>query len=179
MASTPQDIEARLSYAYLHAVAAHAGYVCRPAIPEEDKLGIDAVVTAYGTFPGTWRTQVTINIQLKATVKQPTDNGTHLSYFVQGIRRYDKLREDHREPVRLLVALFLPETHADWLVCTEAQLVLKRCAYWASIRHAPASENDSGKTIRIPKKQMLNPENLMALMQRLALGADLPCYIVP
>ena len=179
MATTQQDIEARLSYAYLHAVASHAGFVCRPATPEEDKEGIDAVVTAYGVFPGTWRTQVTINIQLKATVKQPTDDGTHLSYFVQGIRRYDKLREDHREPVRLLVALFLPEKHADWLTCTEDQLILKRCAYWASIRNAPPSDNETGKTVKTPKDQILKPENLKALVERLALGNDIPSYLLP
>lgn len=174
-----QDIEAQLSYAYLHAVASHAGFVCRSATSEEDKEGIDAIVTAYGNFAGTWRTQVTINIQLKATVKQPTDDGEYLSYFVQGIRRYDKLREDHREPVRLLVALFLPENHADWLTCTEGQLILKRCAYWASIRNAPSSDNDSGKTVKIPKDQILKPDSLKALVNRLALGIDLPCYLVP
>ena len=179
MATTQQDIEARLSYAYLHAIASHAGYVCRPAIPEEDKEGIDAVVTAYGKFPGAWRTQVTIIIQLKATVKVPTDDGTHLSYFVKGIRRYDKLREDHREPVGLLAVLFLPEQHADWLDCTEEQLILKRCAYWASIRNAPPSDNDSGKTVKIAKDQMLKPENLKALVERLALGNDIPSYLVP
>lgn len=179
MATTQQDIEARISYAYLHAVASHAGYVCRPATPDEDKEGIDAVVTAYGTFPGTWRTQVTINIQLKATVKQPTDDGTHLSYFVPGIRRYDKLRDDHREPVRLLVVLFLPREHPEWLECTEDQLVLKRCAYWASIRNADASDNDSGKTVKIPKDQILKPENLKTLVNRLAHGDDIPTYLVP
>lgn len=52
MATTQQDIEARLSYAYLHAVASHAGYVCRPAIPEEDKEGIDAVVQPTARFLG-------------------------------------------------------------------------------------------------------------------------------
>jgi hypothetical protein len=112
-------------------------------------------------------------------VKQPTDDGTYLSYFVQGIRRYQKLREDHREPVRLLVVLFLPKKCADWLDCTEEQLVLKRCAYWASIRNADTSDNDSGKTVKIPKNQILSPENLKALVVRLALGNDIPSYLLP
>jgi len=179
MPTSQQDIEARLSYAYLHAVAAHAGFVCRPAIPDEDKEGIDAVVTAYGSFQGTWRTQITINVQLKATIGVPADDGTHLSYFVQGIRRYDKLREDNREPVRILVVLFLPPQHADWLSCSENELILKRCAYWASLRNAPASDNDTGKTVKIPKNQVLKQANLKALVGRLALGNDIPCYLVP
>jgi hypothetical protein len=136
-------------------------------------------VTAYDSFPGSWRTQITINIQLKATVDIPTDDGTHLSYFIQGIRRYDKLREDHREPVRILVVLFLPRQHADWLSCSENELILKRCAYWTSLRNAPASDNETGKTVKIPKDQILKPDNLKALINRLAVGADIPCYFVP
>ena len=43
-------------------------------------------------------------------------------------------------------------------------------------RHA---ENDSGKTVKVPKNQLLNPENLKALVERLALGNDIPSYLVP
>lgn len=179
MATTEQDIESRLSYAYLHAVASRAGFVCRPAIPEEDKEGIDAVISAYGKFPVPWRTQVTINIQLKATVNEPSDDGAFLSYFVQGIRRYDKLREDHREPVRLLVVLFLPADRQYWLHCSEEQLIMRRCAYWASLRNAPPSANESGQTVKIPKEQVLSPSNLESLVLRLAEGKDFPAYITP
>ena len=73
VSSTHQDIESRLSYAYLHAVVSHAGMVCRPATPDEDKEGIDAVVTAYGAFPGT--------TMKHATSISPTD-----------LRDYAKLR---------------------------------------------------------------------------------------
>lgn len=179
MATTSQDIESRLSYAYLHAVASHAGCFCRPAFPDEDKEGIDAVITHYGAIEGTWRTQVTINVQLKATIKVPADNGNHLSYFIQGIRRYDRLREDHREPVRLLVVLFLPEKHPDWIEWSEERLLLKRCAYWLSLRNAPQVPNETGATVKIPKDQSFGPDALKRLVQRLALGEDIPEYIAP
>lgn len=39
---TPQDIEASLSYAYLHAVASHTGVACQEANRAHDNLGIDA-----------------------------------------------------------------------------------------------------------------------------------------
>lgn len=179
MTTTQQDIESRLSFAYLHAVASHAGYVCRAAMPEEDKEGIDAVLTAYGAFPDTWKTQVTINVQLKATVKVPFDDGTSLSYFIDKVRRYDKLRADHREPVRVLIVLFLPAAHADWLECGEEQLILKRCAYWVSLRGAPPSDNNSGQTVKIPKAQRFSVQNLQALVGRLAIGNDIPEYLSP
>jgi len=179
MAVTQQDVESRISYAYLHAVASHAGLQCRAATTEEDKEGIDAVLTAYGEFPNSWRTQVTINIQLKATIKPPVDDGQCLSYFIQGIRRYDVLRRDHREPIRLLVVLFLPAEHADWVSCTEEQLVLKRCAYWVSLRNGPHSENGSGQTVKLPKSQRLTPDNLKLLVERLAVAKDVPSYSSP
>jgi len=70
-----------------------------------------------------------------------------LSYFVKEIKRYDKLRADHRDPARIMVVLFLPLQHADWLSHSEKELVLKNCAYWVSLRHAPGSDNETGKTV--------------------------------
>jgi hypothetical protein len=175
---TQQDIEAQLSYAYLHAVVSHAGFDCQHATPSQDKQGIDAIIAAYGSFPDSIKTQVTINVQLKATIEQPVDNGTHLSYFVKEIKRYDKLRDNHCDPARILVVLFLPPQHADWLSHSENELILKNCAYWVSLRNAPGSENDTGKTVKIPKEQMLNVENLKTLVKRLAQG-DIPSYLLP
>ena len=62
---------------------------------------------------------------------------------------------------------------------TSCSSVQKRCAYWASIRNAPPADNDSGKTVKILKDQLLKPENLKGLVERLALGNDIPSYIVP
>jgi hypothetical protein len=162
----------------LHAIAWHAGFECQSATPQQDKQGIDAVVTAYGSFQNSIKTQVTINVQLKATVETPADNGTHLSYFVKEIKRYDKLRANHCDPARIMVVLFLPKQHADWLSHSESELVLKKCAYWVSLRNAPGSDNDTGKTVKIPKNQMLNPESLKTLVTRLAQG-DIPSYLLP
>jgi len=175
---TQLDIESQLSYAYLHAVAWHAGFECQSATPQQDKQGIDAVVTAYGNFQNSIKTQVTINVQLKATIEKPADNGTHLSYFVKEIKRYDKLRENHCDPARIMVVLFLPTQHADWLNHSENDLILKNCAYWVSLRNAPGSGNETGKTVKIPKEQMLNAENLKTLVTRLAQG-DIPSYLLP
>lgn len=178
MTTTQQDIEARLSYAYLHAVASHAGFLCRQATPDEDKEGIDATLSLFQHFPNTYITQVTINVQLKATIKRPTESASHLSYFLQGVRRYDELRKDHRTPPRLAVILFLPEKHEDWIDFSEEELALKRCAYWVSLRNAPASVNDSGQTVKIPKTQALSPAALQQLALQIAQGS-VPEYLAP
>lgn len=175
--STPSstDKESELSYAYLHAVASHAGMSCRNATRLEDNAGIDATLTAWGPFPGAMWTEVDLKVQLKATISAPADDGHSLSYFMRGVKRYDALRADELMVPRILVVLFLPEAEDQWLQHSAEQLVLRKCAYWVSLRGAPAATSSTGTTVKLPKAQVFSPANLLGLMQRLACG-DLPRY---
>ena len=46
-----QNIESELSYAYLHAVASHAGASCSVGSRHEDNTGVDARLVGWGPFP--------------------------------------------------------------------------------------------------------------------------------
>jgi hypothetical protein len=167
------DIEAELSYAYLHAVAGHAGVGCRYAIRHEDGRGIDAQLTAWGSWPESYRTEVNLNVQLKATAALPADDGLHLSYFLKESEKsthYDDLRSKTVDIPRILVVLFLPEDSTAWLTHSADQLVLKRCAYWVNLRGAEPKpkENKWGVTIKLPKAQVFSPDGLRALITQLA-----------
>ncbi|WP_428268389.1 DUF4365 domain-containing protein [Haliangium sp.] len=158
------DIEAELSYAYLYAVASRAGMACSVAGRYEDNAGIDAKLTAWGPFPdGGYLQEVDIKIQLKATVARPADDGRYLSYFLKGVGRYDDLRTETQAIPRILVVLFLPEVSEQWLSLTHEQLILRRCAYWVSLRGAPAADTSSGVTVKLPKAQMFDPAALTHL----------------
>lgn len=158
---SPPNIESELSYAYLHAVASKAGMACRQAGRHEDNNGIDAGITAWAPFNnGGYLTEVDIKVQLKATVAIPADNGTHLSYFLSGVSRYDDLRADTVEVTRILVVLFLPSDPSGWLGQTEDELTMRRCAYWVSLRGAAATTNGTGATVYLPKTQIFSPEEL-------------------
>ena len=177
MGTTSQlDIESELSYAYLHAVAARAGMACRSATRLEDNAGIDATLTAWGPFPGSGpTTEVDLKIQLKATVAAPADDGHSLSYFLHGKPRYDALRIGEPMVPRILVVLFLPEVQEEWLLHSADELILRKCAYWVSLRGAPATRSASGATVRLPKTQPFSPDSLRRLMGRLA-RYDYPRY---
>ncbi len=167
------DVEAELSYAYLHAVAAHAYVACRAGGRHEDGHGIDAQLTAYGTWPGTWRTEVMLNVQLKATTAGLTDDGLHLSYFLKESKtstRYDDLRSKTVDIPRILVVLCLPPDPAAWLAHSADQLVLKRCANWVNLRGAgpKPKDNTSGVTVKLPKAQVFSPAGLVGLIAQLA-----------
>ena len=170
------NIESELSYAYLHAVASHAGIACSVGSRHEDNNGIDATLTAWGPFSnGGYLTEVTIKVQLKATTTEPADDGENLSYFLRGVNRYDDLRTETVANARILVVLFLPADAQEWLNHSPGQLVLRRCAYWQSLRCAPTTANGSGATVKLPKAQMFNPQALKNLATQLS-HSKFPLY---
>lgn len=142
----------------------------------EDNNGIDATVTAWGPFEGGgYLSEVTLNVQLKATISQPADDGANFSYYLKGISRYDDLRTETVAIPRILVVLFLPADGSQWLEHSSEQLALRRCAYWESLRGAPATSNESGVTVKLPKIQTFSAEALKGLMARLS-RRDFPSY---
>ena len=174
----PPNIESELSYAYLHAVASKAGMACSAGNRHEDNNGIDATLTAWGPFnSGGYLTEVDIKVQLKATIAVPADDGVNLSYFLSGVSRYNDLRTATVNAARILVVLFLPEDAQDWLNHSEEELALRKCAYWQSLRGAPATTNGSGATVYLPKAQMFTPLALTDLATRLS-RPDFPIYPV-
>lgn len=168
---TSQDVEAELSYAYVHAVASAAGMGCEGSTRVQDANGIDAKITAWGPFQGGgYQTEVDLKIQLKATKKTPIDDGQSLSYFVAGKKRYNDLTKDTLAAQRLLVVLFLPQKEEDWLHHGVEHLILRQCCYWVSLRGAPQTTNETGETVKIPKSQRFGPNELREIVRTLSHG---------
>jgi len=175
---SPPNIESELSYAYLHAVASKSGMSCRDSNRHEDNNGIDATLTAWGPFAGGGLlTEVDIKVQLKATIAEPADDGANFSYFLQGVQRYNDLRTETVSVPRILVVVFLPPDANEWLDHSPDQLVMRRCAYWQSLRGAPDITTTSGTTVRLPKNQLFSPESLTQLAVRLS-HRDFPKYSI-
>ena len=173
-----QNIEAELSYAYLHAIAAKAGMSCKPGDRHDDGEGVDAEVNYRGVTGHPYLTQIQLNIQLKATTKKQNLKNDTFSYYFMGVSRYYKLSINDSKIYKILVVLFLPENPDSWLYCTEDELVLKNAAYWVCLYGADKSDNDSGQTVYIPKVNLLTPDGLkdLAIM---AVNDGVPKYIKP
>ncbi len=173
------DIESELSYAYLHAVASKAGASCKIGTRHEDNNGVDAQITAWAPFPnGGYLREIDIKVQLKATIAEPRLNNGCISYSLQGISRYDDLRSEEYSAQRILVVLFLPRNNSEWLEISSTALILRNCAYWVSLRGAPASDNQTAQTIYIPETQLFTPIALQniagCLSRRETLNYQLP-----
>jgi hypothetical protein len=168
------NIESELSYAYLHAVVSQAGMACQVTGRHQDCNGIDAEITAWGPFAdGGYIQEIDLKVQLKATVKIPADDGTSLSYFLEGVDRYNDLRTAAVTSHRILVVLFLPSDSTQWVTQDISSLVLRKCAYWVSLRGAQDTTNGSGVTVKLPKNQIFNPDGLATIAAKLSRKEEL------
>jgi len=173
---TSANVEAELSYAYLHAVASHAGMSCSSSNRHEDNAGVDATLVAWGPFPGApYRKEVDLKVQLKATIQAPTEVGDSYAFNLAGVARYNDLRSEAIATPRVLVVLFLPPTAEQWISHTAEALSLHRCAYWVSLRGAAESANRTAQTVYLPKRQIFDTAGLKALMGTIACN-NVPLY---
>jgi hypothetical protein len=170
-----QNIEAELSYAYLHAVATRGGFSCSYAHRHLDDVGVDAQINEDGQIlaDDSIHTSFALHVQLKATRVRPIENDGKFSFSLP-IRQYNRLRETRLASARILVVLYLPPDPTDWLRHTEDALVAKRCAYWVSLRGADASENDGHQTVYVPRSQVLSVESLRNIMTRCSRDEEIP-----
>ena len=87
------------------------------------------------------------------------------------MKNYDDLRHVDYQSPRILVVVVVPEDVSSWLEQTDAQMVLRRCAYWLSLRGAEPSPNEHSVSVRIPRANVLGVESLRAMMTRIGQGA--------
>ncbi len=173
----PNDIESELSYAYLHAVASKAGLSCKVENRHGDNYGVDAQIDYRAPIENSYRTDVSLRIQLKATFNKGAETDTHIAYSFKGIEPYDRMRKEKGEPHRILVVLFLHSEQEDWLRVTHEELVLKNAAYWVCLYGAEETDNMVSKTIYLPKANLLTPESIVTLCQDIGRG-NIPKYNV-
>ncbi len=122
---TENEQKQQLSVAYVHAVAARAGYACQVMNVDDD--GIDVQIAARGVIHhrAVLRSP-RLDIQLKATA-HPSLKQDHLA-FPLPLKNYNDLRDEVLVP-RLLVVLLLPEDEQQWIEQTEDRMISRSCAY--------------------------------------------------
>ncbi|MFM9961551.1 MAG: DUF4365 domain-containing protein [Planctomycetaceae bacterium] len=175
MPLSENNIKAELSYAYLHAVAARAGFACEMSGRHSDNAGVDATIRVLEErlAPASVHTQFPFDVQLKATSQKPTLEAGRYSFWLEDVKRYDKLRRRSGPFPTLLAVLFLPEDTTTWLEQSEEALIARRCVYWTSLWDAPATETATGKTIYLPQANVLSVEGLRAVARRLSCKEEL------
>ena len=157
---TTADQKERLSLLYINALVVRAGFVT--SVPEADRDSIDLRIQAGGPR------RPALDLQLKATaaLAEPQDG---LVRFRLPIKNYDDLRDEPQTP-RLLVVFELPPDESRWMTVTTEELVLRRRAYWLSLRGFPERAGQQTRTVYIPEHNVFDVEALRELMERSRTG---------
>jgi hypothetical protein len=110
-----------------------------------------------------------LDLQLKCKAA-PTPGEDSFSHSIK-LKNYDDLRDANVLVPRILVVVLVPDNLDDWLKHNEAELALRRCGYWVTLRGSPPSINDQSQSVRILRNQMFTVEGLRSIMQRIGQGA--------
>jgi hypothetical protein len=141
-----------LSFAYVRAVAAHAGLIC--AEPDRD-FGVDLCLRQVRQRGQRFTdTSGQLDLQIKSTTRAGV-TGAEVVYDLE-VKNYNDLREGGDNCPRILVVLVLPEDEAQWLSQTVDELILRHCAYWISLVGFPATTSTSTVRISIPRTNIFS-----------------------
>jgi len=154
----------QFSNAFLHAIATVGE--CSVSKPSVDEDSVD------WTLQKRIHRRPRIDLQLKCTAKAETFTENGISFGLKK-KNYDDLRIVDLVVPRILVVVFVPQDVSDWLTSDPQSLILRRCAYWMSIRGAMPTENETGVTVYLPKGQRFDVAALNNMMQTISAGGQL------
>lgn len=157
----------QFSSAYIRAVASVAGFVISK--PEVDDDSIDFCIGASGDQCAGRRPRV--ELQLKCTADESALRDGQVAFDLKR-KNFDDLRTTDVLVPRILVVVLVPASPERWLDQTEEQLVLRNCAYWASLRGDADGGQQTKVTVKLERRQVFSPTALEQMMQRIAQGGN-------
>lgn len=169
MPITNQHRQEDLGQAYVSAVAAKAGFNLSS---DKHDYGYDGTVKDVANRGGRFvNTGFGFDYQLKSS-SNVTFNDDCLVYDLESKNYNDLTAEEGLFP-KVLILFVLPKDEADWLTVTSNEMILKRCAWWCSLKGLPQTENESTKRISIPIGQIFSPSAAIEIMEKVKGGIEL------
>lgn len=154
----PSKQKEEFQYAYVAALAAHAGLNRGDFRVDDDSVDV--------TFHGRGLEAIIRNPQIQFQLKcssLPLIHSGILKYQLKK-KNYDDLRGDDVVVPRYLAVLVVPEQTSRWVREHHDCVALHNLCFWASLRDAPASSNSASVTIEIPVSQRLTSSVLYDMM---------------
>ncbi len=161
---TENEQKQQLSVAYVHAVAARAGYACQFQVVDNNSVDVQLAARGMVHSKAVVRSPK-IDIQLKATSLHTL--ATDRFAFPLPLKNYNDLREESLVP-RLLVVLLLPKDDKQWLEQTENEMISRHCAYWKSLLGQPETPNTTSVTVHMLRNQQFSVDSLRAMMEKIS-----------
>jgi len=161
-------LQGELGLAYVQAVASAAGYGLDKTGAVVDADGIDAVIVARGLRAVIRSPRLEVQVKTTAGIVSVDPIPYDLA-----VKNYDELRDIAWQIPRILVLVVVPGDPSEWLAQSEAELAMRRCGYWLSLRGAAQSANVASVRVPIPRAQIFDVNGLRGLMDRVAAREDL------
>jgi Domain of unknown function (DUF4365) len=163
---TTQHRQEALSRAYVQAIAGACGMGY--SLPNPD-YGIDLtlediIIRGQRRVPSGWK----LDVQAKSTTQAAVEAA--IVKYDLDVQAYEDLRDPEAPCPRVLIVLVLPEDEAEWLAQTEGELILRRCAYWYSLRGRGQTTRRRKVRLSIPRANLFSVEALRGMMSRLKQG---------
>ena len=140
-----------ISYAYLAACCASANIAFERTTHDED--GEDCSVKKTCTRADSSDSQYTVNED-------------RIVYKLKA-KNYNDLCTLGTDPF-ILGLLVLPGKREEWVKWTPEELLLRGTMYWERFDNREKTENTSTVSVSLPKTNLLGPETLNAILQRIA-----------
>jgi hypothetical protein len=167
--TTTQHQQEDLSRAYVQAVAAMCGLTYST---DNHDYGIDLTLKSI-IRKGNVFVPTGLGLDIQAKAATLAEVGTGQVKYVPDARGYNILCDSSARTARILVLLVLPEDPSQWVTVTEVGLVIRRCAYWLSLKGRPPTQNKKSITVTLPRKNLFSVDGLHTIMNRLHNGVEL------
>ena len=161
----PQKQKEQFNYAYVCALAAHAGLNRVDSAVDDDSVDVSFKSKGYNGHP---IRSPQIEFQLKCTSQDLVD-GEMIKYPLSR-KNYDDLRGSDFSAPRYLAVLLVPSEVDAWVVHNDLHIALFNSCYWLSLRDAEPTDNAAQITVAIPLAQRLTSAILREMMDRASEG---------
>lgn len=154
------------SYAYIHAVASAAKCSVQRATIPMDHEGIDLTITYIGKVGK--KAYPRFDAQVKCT-SQDVIKKDFIKFSLE-VSAYEKLISDCYSVPQILIVVVVPKNPNEWVIQSEAELLMKYCGYWKYLKGNPPTPNKDSITVSLPRENIFSTDALEKLMTRISLG---------
>jgi len=168
---TEAHVKELISRAYVNALAARVGMTVATSSLDYGFDGTFKDIEYDARTKQYSETGFGIDFQLKATINALPKNGV-IKYSLE-VKNYRKLIKTRVGTPRILIVYSMPREDNLWMTVNNEETLLRKCAWWCSLKGYPDVDNTERVVVDIPLVQQLTPEALAGLMEKAKEGAEL------
>jgi hypothetical protein len=154
----------QFSFAYVRAIAATAQIAISEPVIDDDSVDL---LFQQRSGDGLVRSP-RLEAQLKCT-EVANVHPNHIAYPLK-LKNYEDLRSADLMVPRILIVVTVPDNLDDWLNHSEAELAVRKCGYWVSLRGKEATDNQTNVTVHLPRINQFTVAGLQGIMQLIRNG---------